>query len=135
MAAASEFDAVGEVAITVLVTVLVYWIAERWSHILAAGIRGRRLSRHESVQMLVEGWPMVQASYLPLLVLLAAWLLGADTTTAVNIALVATVVLLTGLGWVAARRGGRAGWAAVRSALVTGALGLAIIVLKALLSH
>ncbi len=135
MAASSEFDTTGEVAITVLVTVLVYWVAERWSHILAAGIRGRKLTRQASFHMLIEGWPMVQASYLPLLVLLVAYLLGADTTTSVNIALAATAVLLTGLGWVAARRGGRAGWAAARSALLTGALGLALIGLKALLHH
>src|SRR5262245_42844309 len=86
MAAASELDAVGEVAFTVLVTVLVYWIAERWSHVLAAGIRGRALSRHESRRVLVEGWPMVQASYLPLIVLVLAGILGANTTAAVNIA-------------------------------------------------
>jgi positive regulator of sigma E activity len=135
MAAASEVDRTAEVAITVVVTVLVYWIAERWSHILAAGIRGRRVSRREALHMLAEGWPMVQASYLPLVALLLAWMLGADTAAAVDIALAATALLLTGLGWIAAHRGGRTGWAVVGSALLTGALGVVLIGLKALLHH
>jgi hypothetical protein len=44
-------------------------------------------------------WPMVTASYVPLLSLLAARVLGADTKTAATVALVVVIGLLPFLGW------------------------------------
>jgi hypothetical protein len=118
------------VAIAVLVTVLVYWVAEQYAAVLAARLAGRATTARQLGASLREGWPMVEASYAPLLVLLLAWLLGASRTIAVLSALIFTTVLLFGFGWMAGRRSGLSGPGLLASALVGGGLGLVMIVLK-----
>lgn len=46
----------------------------------------------------------------PLLVLIGAGVLGADTATAVSAAVFYTTALLFVLEWLAGRRGGQSGW-------------------------
>jgi len=135
LAALSTSESIGAVVVTVLVTVLVYWAAERWSVLLAAGLRGQRLVRGETLRVLAHGWPMVQASYTPLLTVLLAWFAGADIATSVNIGLWVTVVLLLGLGWLAGRRVGLSSWRLVASAAFTGLLGVVLGLLKVATHH
>lgn len=118
------------VAVAVLVTVFVYWVAEQYAATLAARLAGRARTGREVRASLREGWPMVEASYAPLLVLLLAWLLGASRTVAILSALIFTTLLLFGFGWMAGRRSGLSGLGLLASALAGGGLGVVMIVLK-----
>jgi hypothetical protein len=130
MASAGPGVSLARLAIAVLVTVFVYWVAEQYAAVLAARLAGHASSGRQVRASLREGWPMVEASYAPLLVLLLAWLLGASRTVAVLSALVFTTLLLFTFGWMAGRRGGLSGLRLLGSALVGGGLGLVMIVLK-----
>jgi hypothetical protein len=123
-----------QLAITVLVTVLVYWVAEQYAAVLATRLDGREMTARHIRSSLRHGWPMVQASYAPLLVLSAAGLLGASRTVAVLSALIFTSALLFILGWLA-RRSGLSGPGQLLSAVIGGALGLVMIILKVTLHH
>src|SRR4029453_9908070 len=58
-------------AVTVLVTLLVYWAAEGYAELLSEQIHAGHLpTRGQLRASLVAIWPMVTASYVPLLVLL-----------------------------------------------------------------
>jgi hypothetical protein len=133
LAAAEPSDELSDVAWTIVVTLIAYWLAERWSELLAGNLRGEKLTRQRVLGVFGHGWPMVQASYTPLLVLLIAWAAGASNATALNAALGVCVATLTGLGFLAGRRAGLATWAAIGSGFFTGLLGFVLILLKAVL--
>jgi hypothetical protein len=135
MAAGEEHTPVDEVAATVVVTLIVYWLAERWSFLLGSHLTGEPITWRHARQVFAEGWSMVQASYLPLIVMLVSYFLGAEEDIAVNLALLAALVELVTLGAAAGRRAGLTKWALIGGSVFTGALGLLIIGLKALLAH
>ena len=124
---------VDEVAAAVLMTLIIYWAAERWSQVLGSQLAGEPLTTRRVVQVFADGWPMVQASYLPLVVMVLASLCGADEDLSVTVALGSIVVLLVAFGALAGRRAGVTGWPLGLVAVVSGAFGVALIVLKALL--
>lgn len=75
-------------AVAVLVTLLVYWIAEEYAEILAEHVTGGHLPSRDYVRTaLASTWPMVSASYIPLVVLVVARLAGASAAVAANIGL------------------------------------------------
>src|SRR6476646_2655488 len=87
-------------AVSVLVTLLVYWVAEEYAELLGEQVTGGRLPTWAYIRAaLAHTWPMVSASYLPLLALVLARLAGASASTAANYGLVAAVLLLTFHGW------------------------------------
>ena len=133
MAAAGSHGTLGQTVVSVLVTLAVYWTAERYSVILAAGVEGPVPTRARVFGALREGWPMMQAAVTPLVLMVAVTWLRSDLQVGVTVALLFTVAQLTGLGWVAARHGGRSGTAAVGWALATGLLGAIVAMLKLLL--
>jgi hypothetical protein len=135
MAATEEHEPVGDVAASVIITLIVYWLAERWSFLLGSHLTGEPISFAHARHVFAEGFSMVEASYTPLLVMVFAWGLGATEDMAVNLALLATVVVLLGLGYVASRRSGLSGWALAGGSVFTGMLGLLLIFLKSLVSH
>jgi hypothetical protein len=91
-------------AVSVAVTLLVYWIAEEYAEVLGEQAAGGRLPSRASIQgALVSTWPMVTASYLPLLAVVLAHVAGASDLTAANVGLVVAIVLLTVHGWLAGR--------------------------------
>ena len=60
---ASERDLRVIVPVALLViTLLVYWLAEQYAHILGHALAGHRPARGAVVQGLRDGWPMVRAS-------------------------------------------------------------------------
>ena len=132
LAAADEDDAL-EVAAGIFITLLVYWLAERWSELVAGHLRGEPYSWQYGRRVFLHGWPLVQASYGPMLVLILAEVLGADVEEAIELALWATIITLIGLGALVGRRAGLGRWGVVFSAAFVGVLGLLLIVLKALL--
>src|SRR5215813_5412653 len=90
--------------VSVVVTLLVYWIAEEYAEVLGEHTAGGRLPSRAYIQgSLVSSWPMVSASYLPLLEVVLAKLAGASDLTGANVGLVAAIVLLTIHGWLSGR--------------------------------
>jgi hypothetical protein len=131
-----------QVALVVLVTLFVYWLAERYAEVL--GLAGppddegspaepghaARITASHVRHVLRSGWSMIEASITPLLVLLGSRLLGANAETAVNIALAYTVFLLIALGRLAATRAGLTGWSRLAATMFAAVLGLIVIALK-----
>src|SRR5262249_52988645 len=121
----------GAVVAAVVITRLVYWLAEEYAELLGEQAAGGRLpSRAYVREALAATWPMVSASFLPLLVLVLARLAGASASVAANVGLGAAIVLLAAHGWLAARAAKLRGWRLLFAVSVAGALGLVMIALK-----
>ena len=117
--------------VSVVVTLLVYWIAEEYAEVLGEQAAGGRLPSRASIQgALVSTWPMVTASYVPLLAVVLADLAGASKLTAANVGLVVAVVLLTVHGWLAGRAARLRGRKLLFATSVAAVLGLVMILLK-----
>ena len=120
--------------VSVVVTLLVYWIAEEYAEVLGEQAAGGQLPSRASIQAaLISTWPMVTASYLPLLAVVLAAVAGASKLTAANIGLVVAVVLLTVHGWLAARAAQLRGRKLLVATSIAAGLGLVMILLKELL--
>ena len=118
-------------AISVVATLLVYWIAEEYAEILGEHTTGGRLPSRAYIQgSLVSSWPMVSASYVPLLAVVLAKVAGASDLTAANAGLVVAIVLLTVHGWLAGRAAQLRGRKLVFVTSIAAALGLVMILLK-----
>ncbi len=117
--------------ITVVITLLVYWLAEEYAELLGEQAAGGRLPTWPKIgQALAATWPMVTASYAPLLALVLARLAGASALTAANIGLAAAIVLLTIHGWLAGRAAELRSWQLFLATSVAAGLGLVMILLK-----
>jgi hypothetical protein len=118
-------------AVSVVVTLLVYWLAEEYSEILGEQAAGGLLPGWADIRAaLMATWPMVSASFAPLLALVLARLAGASASAAANVGLTAAIVLLTIHGWWAGRAAQLRGWQLLLATLVAAALGLVMIALK-----
>jgi hypothetical protein len=117
--------------VSVVVTLLVYWLAEEYAEVVGEQVEGGRLPSRASVgEALAATWPMVSASYLPLLALVLAHLAGASDLTAANVGLAAAIVLLTVHGWLAARAAQLRGGPLFFATGIAAGLGLVMILLK-----
>lgn len=132
--AASHAESAPALDVAVLVTLVIYWGAERYSRLVAERIHeGRRPSwRHVRTQ-LTTGWEIVTASALPLVVLTVLDLLGTGVRVAVSWALVCSTLLLFLAGWAVGRHGQLSPPERVVSALVAAMFGGLMIALKAAL--
>jgi hypothetical protein len=120
----------------VVVTLVVYWLAEQYAELLGEHTTAGRLpSARQMRASLAATWPMVTASYVPVATLLIARLLGASSVTAAQTALIVTVVLLVIHAYAAGRSAGLVGGRLVVVATMAALLGFAMVVLKALLQH
>jgi hypothetical protein len=122
-------------AVAVLVTLLVYWAAEGYAELLGEAHAGHLPTWGQVRASLATIWPMVSASYVPLLSLLVARVLGADTKTAATVALVVAVVLLLVQGWAGGRASQLRGLRLLAVTLIAGAFGVVMILLKLLITH
>ena len=117
--------------ISVVITLLVYWIAEEYAEVLGEHTAGGRLPSRAYIRgSLVSSWPMVSASYAPLLAVVLAKVAGAASLTAANVGLVVAIVLLTVHGWLAGRAAQLQGWKLVIATSIAASLGLVMILLK-----
>jgi hypothetical protein len=129
MAAASLHGTLADVVTTVLLTIVVYWAAERYARVLSVAVRGpQRLGKITAT--LRHGWPMIQAAYTPLAVLIAVEVVTDDLRTGVLAALVVATLLLGALGHIAARRTGVSWIGAIAWSAISAALGVVVILLK-----
>jgi hypothetical protein len=118
-------------AISVLVTLVVYWVAEEYAEVLGEQVTGGELPTMASIRAaLISTWPMVSASYLPLLALVVTRVAGASASVAANVGLAVAVLLLVYHGWTAGRASHLHGWRFAGAVLTAAALGLVMILLK-----
>ena len=123
-------------AVTIVVTLVVYWLAEEYAELLGEHTRAGQLPSTDVVRSsLAAAWPMVTASFLPLAALLIARLLGASSVNAAWFALGTAVILLVCHGYGAARAAGLSGIRLVTVSGTAGLLGVVMVLLKGLLQH
>ncbi len=131
LSSAGDRLSVLDLAISLVATLFVYWVAEEYSEILGEQLAGRRLPTWSYVRTaLAASWPLVSASFAPLIFLIAAWLLGASAPNAANAGLVAAVAELVLYGWAAGCAAGLKGKQQVALASAAAVLGLVMITLK-----
>jgi hypothetical protein len=117
--------------VSVVVTLLVYWLAEEYAEVIGEQVQGGRLPSKASIwAALAATWPMVTASYAPLLAVVLVRLAGASALTAANVGLVAAFVLLTVHGWRAGRAAQLSGRQLFFATSIAAGLGLVMIALK-----
>jgi len=132
--AASHAESAGTVAVATLVTLAIYWVAERYSRLVATRIHeGHRPGWRQIRVQLTMGWAIITASALPIAVLAALGLAGADVGLAVGWALACSTFLLCLAGWEIGRDGRLSGLERLASATVAGLFGVVMAILKALL--
>jgi hypothetical protein len=118
----------------VLVTMIIYWSAERFARVVAGRIHsGHRPDRRELRRELTTGWQIVSASVLPLIVLVVTRLLGRPLDQAILAALVCCTLLLCLAGWEMGRHGQLSRLERLVVTAVAGSFGFLMIVLKSLL--
>jgi hypothetical protein len=91
-------------AISILITLLVYWVAEEYAELLGEQLEAGQVPAWADIRAaLAATWPMVTASCIPLLSLVLARLLGASPPDAASAGLVTAIVLLMIYGWSSGR--------------------------------
>jgi hypothetical protein len=131
LAAAGDFAHTSALVVSVVVTLLVYWVAEEYAELLGEHTAHGRLPSWSQVRGAFSStWTMVSASYLPLLTLVLAALAGASTRVAANVGLITAVLVLVFHGWLAARASQLAGWRLLAVTSIAAVLGVVMIVLK-----
>lgn len=123
-------------ALLVFVTLVVYWLAELYAEVLGTHVHAGRLPRGAELRLLVgTSWPMVTASYVPLVVLLVVALFGYSVSVASYAALAATILLLAVHGRSAGVDAGLSGSRLFVVTAVAGLLGVSMVALKAFITH
>jgi ABC-type multidrug transport system permease subunit len=131
LASAGGHLATTALAIAVLMTLVVYWIAEQYAEVLAEETEHGHLPTWSKIRSgMANTWPMVTAAYIPVLGLVVARLFGASQIAAANIALFIAMALLAIHGWTAGRAAGLHGSRLLIATLLAGCLGLMMIILK-----
>jgi hypothetical protein len=134
MLVTSHADRAWREVLAVLITLTIYWAAERYARIVAERIHeGRRPSWNTVRHQLTSGWEIITASTLPLLVLVMMRLAGARIQVAEYAALGCTTLLLCLAGWRMGANGQLTTTERVLSTVTAGAFGAAMVILKALL--
>lgn len=136
LATASPDDRLVFVALTVIGTLAIYWIAETYVHLMAV----RQHQHHEitGAQMRVialDGLPLITVTVAPMVALLIAALLGLNAELGEDIALAVNIVLLLAFGHRMSKDAGLTGIRLVVSTLLAGLMGLAMVGLKIFLNH
>lgn len=118
-------------ALSVLLTLVVYWLAEEYAEVLGRQATGGHVPTGAYIRLrLARSWPIVSASFAPLAVLIVARLAGATALAAANIGVGAAIVLLTAHGWTAGRAAHLKGWQLAASTSIAAVLGLVMVALK-----
>lgn len=132
--ATSHASSATAIIAAVLVTLIIYWSAERYARLVAERIHeGHRPSWRRLRLQLTAGWEIVTASALPVTVLAVMRLLGLDLAFAVISALVCSTLLLCLAGWEIGRHGQLTVLERLASSVAAGVFGIVMILLKAVL--
>jgi len=118
-------------AVSVVVTLAVYWVAEVYAELVGEHVEREQLPDWPHIRAaLAARWPMVSASFAPLLILLLARAAGASVSVAANVGLAAAIVLLVFHGWAVGRASHLHGRQLLAATSVAVVLGLVMVVLK-----
>jgi hypothetical protein len=132
--ATSHAESAVRVDLAVLVTLVIYWAAERYARLVAARIHDDvRPSWPHVRRELTTGWEFVTASALPLVVLLITRLAGVSLDGAILAALWCCTLLLCLSGWEIGAGGHLSLAERLGLSVVAGLFGVALIGLKSLL--
>ena len=131
IAVAAGNDA-GSVALAVLVTAAVFWLAHVYASVLGIGLSTQRsLTRSTVVRAMRDHWSLVEVT-IPLVLILGLGAIGAVPDRAASVAATAVALVeLAATGAYGAIRRGAGARGVVSSAATAFALGLAIALLKA----
>jgi hypothetical protein len=117
--------------VAVVATLVVYWLGEEYADLLGEQAEGGIVPTWAHIrEELAATWPIVSASYLPLLMLVLARVAGASALAAANVGLVTAVLLLMFHAWAAGRSAQLRGRRLVFASSFAAVLGLVMIVLK-----
>jgi hypothetical protein len=131
LASAGDELGAAPLAVSVLLTLAVYWLADVYSELLGGHFeRGRLPSWPEVRAAMLIAWPMVGASFIPLAVLGLARLSGLSASRAASAALVSAIVMLAIYAWAAGHAAQLRGPRLVFVTTIAGLLGILMIVLK-----
>lgn len=133
-AAAGDTLSTADLAVAIVVTLVVYWLAEQYAELLAEHTHAGRLPSAARIRAaLADSSPTVTASFLPLAGLFLAWVFGAGPLEASEVALVIAVALLLVQGHAAGRAAGLTGIRLTAVSTTAVGLGLVMVVMKALI--
>lgn len=127
-------DATWKVLITVIVTVLVFWLAHVYAGTLArfSGRRGGGDLKRAIAQSVVKSRGLLLSAILPIAVLSLGAFEVLDDSQAIWAALWANTLVLGLLGWIGVARWSKSVWWRLASAVTTALFGGFVIVLKAI---
>ena len=132
--ASSHADKAWALVAGVAVTLVVYWAAERYARLVAERIHAAHKPTWRQVRhSLSEGWEIVTASTLPLIVLAVLTARDVSLTTSVYAALTSSTLLLCLAGWEIGRGTSLSFLERTMLIVVAGGFGGLMIGLKALL--
>jgi hypothetical protein len=132
----AEHVSAESIALSLLSTMVVFWLAHVWSGLVGDRIRhGPRPQLHRVIAVARAEWPLVEASFVPLLALLLGWAGLYGNQTAARIALAACIGQLVVWGLLVGRRASEHWWAGALAGLTNGVLGLALIFLEVQVLH
>lgn len=136
MAAAGDHLPTLALAVAIVVTLVVYWLAEQYAELLGEQAAGGRLpSRHEVRVSLAVSWPMVTSSLVPVASLVLARALGASPSGAADVGLTVTIFLLASHAWSAGRAAQLTGARLGAVTVIAAVLGVVMISLKSFITH
>jgi hypothetical protein len=122
-----------KLVVSVFVTLLVYWAAEQYAGLLGEQTQeGRLPSWTQARASMAATWPMVAASFIPLLALVVARLAGASDSGAAWAGLIVALLMLVYHGWSAGRAARLGGKALLAVTSMAAGLGVVMILLKEL---
>jgi hypothetical protein len=119
-----------EASVYVLATVVVFWVAHAWGHLL--GFRAAGVEGHGVRECLRDQVPIVEAAVAPVAALLIAGAAGASDDDAITIAIWICVGQLALLGVGVGRREGQPPHRIALTAAGCAALGVVMVALKAI---
>jgi hypothetical protein len=122
------------IALTLVVGVVVFWLAHVWSEIVSHRVRGPVEGRQIRSIAMAE-IPMLEATVLPALALASARIPGVTADGAINLALAVCIGQLFVWGLVVGRAAHSSRWLALRVAIIDSLLGIAIVGLKVVVIH
>lgn len=131
-----EHDSPETIALTLMGTMTVFWLAHTWSAILGERIHvGHAIGRRRVIAIAMSEWPLVESAFAPTIVLLLGWIGILGAKTAENLALAVCIVQLLAWGSAVGRKAYHVWWAAALAGLVDALLGLGLVWLEITVVH
>jgi hypothetical protein len=120
---------------SILVTLVVFWVAHAYSQLLGLGVTANRSWWASFRFELRHEWPIVESAFVPIAALVLSRFVGVDRSRSFLIASLFAVLELAAWASLACRRQGMATAQRLRYVAAALALGGIVIALKALTSH